>query len=572
MHVEAPIDTTTYPQKSHEITQAIAHPTVKAAPSECITEQDMAVAVSRLSFLSTHFRREFFGRDRLRRLETIEKRELSPDELLDLIVRSEGVELLARRPRRIGRQETSIRRKLLEDLSSRALKELFQSLRPGKDVPSQEGRLIANLAGFNWTRGSKSTLQMTRSLGLPASFAGLKGRTPEDIEEICPFFKYKRLFPFQQQLVRAMNRALDADSRVMVSSFTGTGKTRIAIEHICQGFEEHKGEDEPTVLWVAQKVELLEQAIDSLREIWPYKGDGRVIHVLRYWGGRRFLEHSFPSGPTIVFGTSQQLIQRLAEVEVNTFLGELLTRAFLLVIDEAHFALAKGHQEIIDKYVTLRGEQEYRLLGLSATPGRSDIVDPTESKRLAELFAGCLVIPEVDHESATSLSWFQDQGYLSKLEHRQETVHSQVAQTFGKLGKTHIVEEQKPDHEYSQEFLRVVGEDSLRNRDILKVICDLYHEGRRMLVFCCSIEQTEILQCLLKLHGICAGTIHHKVDRRDRRGIIERFKAGDISVLLNVEVLTTGFDAPDVNTIVMCRPTLSRILYEQIVGRGLRGP
>jgi superfamily II DNA or RNA helicase len=181
------------------------------------------------------------------------------------------------------------------------------------------------------------------------------------------------------------------------------------------------------------------------------------------------------------------------------------------------------------------------------------------------------VIPQVDNERTTALRWFQDQGYLSILDHRQERVQSQVAQTFGKLGVPHKVDEGTRDHEYSQEFLRVVGEDSVRNRAVLKVIRELSEEERRILVFCCSIEQTEILQCLLKLHGIAAGTIHHRIDQRDRRGTIYRFKNRDIHVLLNVEVLTTGFDAPDVDTIIMCRPTLSRILYEQIVGRGLRG-
>jgi len=538
---------------------------------ESITERDIAVAVDRLAFLSTHFRREFFGRDRLRRLETIEKRQLSPEELLDLIVRTEGVELLARRPRRIGQQKTSIRRKLLEQLSVSELEDLFRNLRPARKPPSQEGRIITDLAAFKWTRGSSSMLELTRSVGLPPCFAGLKGHRAEDIEEIGPLPEYKELFPFQEELVRAVDGALRDESRVMVSSFTGTGKTRIAIEQICQSFNEHGDEQEPMVLWVAQKVELLEQAIDTLREIWPYKGDGRALHVLRFWGGRRFLEHSFPSGPTIVFATSQQLIQRLPNIETDPFLRHLLASAFRVVIDEAHFALAKGHQEIIDQYVACRGKENYELIGLSATPGRSDIVDPTESQRLAQLFRGCIVIPDVNSVCGTALRWFQEQGYLSELDHKQQRVQSQVAQTFGKLGIPHKIEEGMRDHEYSQEFLRVVGEDSVRNRAVLNVIRELHEEGRRILVFCCSIEQTEILQCLLKLHGIAAGTIHHKIDRRDRSGTIYRFKNRDIHVLLNVEVLTTGFDAPDVDTIVMCRPTLSRILYEQIVGRGLRG-
>src|SRR5690606_38755940 len=57
-----------------------------------------------------------------------------------------------------------------------------------------------------------------------------------------------------------------------------------------------------------------------------------------------------------------------------------------------------------------------------------------------------------------------------------------------------------------------------------------------------------------------------------RRRLIDDFKRGKIRVLCNCEVLTTGFDAPQVSHVVMARPTVSRVLYEQVLGRGLRGP
>ncbi len=57
-----------------------------------------------------------------------------------------------------------------------------------------------------------------------------------------------------------------------------------------------------------------------------------------------------------------------------------------------------------------------------------------------------------------------------------------------------------------------------------------------------------------------------------RRSLIERFRRGELSVLCNYGVLTTGFDAPKVRCVVVARPTASPILYEQMVGRGMRGP
>ena len=76
---------------------------------------------------------------------------------------------------------------------------------------------------------------------------------------------------------------------------------------------------------------------------------------------------------------------------------------------------------------------------------------------------------------------------------------------------------------------------------------------------------------LLRAENIKAAVISGKTKAATRRQIISDFKNGRIQVLCNCEVLTTGFDAPLVTHIVMARPTLSKVLYEQIIGRGLRG-
>lgn len=89
---------------------------------EYIREKDIQAAIERLSFLSTRFRRQFFGRPRLDRLERIAGTPIDPDEILELIVRTEGSELLARRRRRIGKSKTSVRMKLLQTLDEDSLR------------------------------------------------------------------------------------------------------------------------------------------------------------------------------------------------------------------------------------------------------------------------------------------------------------------------------------------------------------------------------------------------------------------------------------------------------------------
>ncbi len=353
----------------------------------------------------------------------------------------------------------------------------------------------------------------------------------------------------------------------MVSSFTGTGKTRLGMEYVVDLLL--ADDDGPLVLWVAQKGELLDQACDSIEQLWPWRGQecGEPLRVFRFWEGAKF-DEAFPERPTLVVASSQQMLARLESGDV--FARNVLSRARLLVIDEAHHALARGHQTLIEEYETARKPNQSRTLGLTATPGRSNLLDPNESRKLAELFGRVLIVPAVADRGG-ALAWFQSEGYLSRIEHRTLPVPSQVAQTLGKLKRIDETD-QAGFRDYTADFLGVVGGDSTRNRAILRELTLLHTKGRHMLVFCCNIAQAELLTQALVVQGTPAGVIHHQIDTRDRHHTIAQFRRGDLRVLFNVEVLTTGFDAPRVNTIVMCRPTLSRVLYEQMVGRGMRGP
>ncbi|MEO8197383.1 MAG: helicase-related protein [Thermoanaerobaculia bacterium] len=533
-----------------------------------ISESDTQKAIDRLrGVLSDAFLRGYFGRERMLRLERIVGTTLAPSFLLDLLVRSLGPSLLAERLRRIGSQETSVRRLLLESLPEGELGALFAKLR-GDDRKLQRKSMERELAEMKWHRGSPTTLRLARAVGLPDAFAGAKESERRDSSyEIAPQGVLKPLKSYQRGILREIRAMLEGGPRVMVSSFTGTGKTRMGMEFVVDQLlaeEEH-----PLVLWVAQKGELLEQACDSIEQLWPWRGVDRVdpLLVVRFWEGNRF-DEELPLRPTLVIASSQQLVARLNAEDPLAL--QVLARARLLVIDEAHHAFAKGHQLLLDAYERARKPLACRTLGLTATPGRSNLMDPEESRKLADLFGRSLIVPRVA-ERGGALGWFQASGYLSTLRHRSLEAPSQVAQT---LGKRKMVDEgdQTGYRDFTQAFLEVVGEDSTRNRFILEELARLDHEGRQMLVFCCNIAQAELLAQALIVSGVPASVIHHNIDARDRHHTIAQFRRGELRILFNVEVLTTGFDAPKVDTIVMCRPTLSRVLYEQMVGRGMRGP
>jgi len=524
-----------------------------------------AKAVARLSVaLTDPFCRQYFGRDRLQRLERIVGGTIDTQFLIFLIVIQQGPQLLAERPRRIGNSVTSIRRVLLESLPQSEFATLYERLRG--HPPSSRKSAERDLAQYKWHRGSGSALRMTRALGLPDAFAGLRTkqeRQPAYVIE--PIGSLPPLKPFQRGILREVRGVLESRTRAMVSSFTGTGKTRMGMEYAVDQLL--ADEDSPLVLWIAQKRELLDQACDAIEQLWPWRGQerGDPLQIVRYWEGNRF-DEELAERPTLVVASSQQVVARLDGGD--QFIRNVLSRARLVIIDEAHHALAKGHQRLVDEYEKLRAPQIRRTLGLTATPGRSNLIDPNETRRLAELFGRTLVVPKVADRGG-ALRWFQEQGFLSAIRQRTIEIPSQVAQT---LGKRRIADtDQSGYRDFTPEFLEVVGEDSTRNRAILEQLSQLDADQRQMLVFCCNIAQAELLSQALVVQGTPVGVIHHGIDARDRQHTIAQFRRGHLRLLFNVEVLTTGFDAPRVDTIVMCRPTLSRVLYEQMVGRGMRG-
>lgn len=103
--------------------------------------------------------------------------------------------------------------------------------------------------------------------------------------------------------------------------------------------------------------------------------------------------------------------------------------------------------------------------------------------------------------------------------------------------------------------------------DVLQSWRDLA-EHRKTIVFACDIAHADLLTAEFNSHGVRSGVIHSKSDSNDV--VLQGFKAGTVQVLINVNVLTAGFDQPDIECVVLARPTLSKTLHIQQIGRGLR--
>lgn len=168
----------------------------------------------------------------------------------------------------------------------------------------------------------------------------------------------------------------------------------------------------------------------------------------------------------------------------------------------------------------------------------------------------------------TPVCFFRDNGYLARPIHKIITT-----------GETYIITFEGGEANPSLEFLekdmesrgcKMLAKSIKRNKKILDTLISIKEE--QTIVYSCNVEHANLLTAALIVKGIQAAAITAETPRHKRLVYIDKFRKGELRMLVNHSVLTTGFDTPKTSNIVICRPIFSNILYEQIVGRGLRGP
>lgn len=125
-------------------------------------------------------------------------------------------------------------------------------------------------------------------------------------------------------------------------------------------------------------------------------------------------------------------------------------------------------------------------------------------------------------------------------------------------------------NDFHPDLLRSLGQDTARNRRLIDVLLKIPADWPT-LFFGCSVEQATAVALLLRRAGRSADVVTSTTRTATRRHRVEQFRDGTLGVLANYGVLTTGFDAPLVRALVIGRPTASPVLYEQMIGRGMRG-
>lgn len=383
--------------------------------------------------------------------------------------------------------------------------------------------------------------------------------------------RYLSLHDYQKRIKDQVTNKLlsNKKARLLVHMPTGSGKTKTSIESIID-FLRTRPFDEGMVIWFAHSTELCQQAYQTLVDVWKSKGD-YPLPIFRIFGENDPVEEVLNCKKGVVFMGFQKFSSILkSKNEINIKIKQHLSGrgavTQLVVIDEAHKSLAKEYMKTID-YVS--SMPHCRVLGLTATPGRTSNVNDRNNEILANYFGNDLVgITNENGESVKSpLKYLQDREVLAEVELKPIKIE---------IEDLSVDELKKLDAsgQLSETSIDKIATNQLRNQVIIGEIQSAINDPSKdlILVFACSINHCLILQKLLEFQGIESEVVLGSTPSNLRDKYISDFKKGKLKVLINFGVLTTGFDAPKLKTLIIARPTNSVILYSQMIGRALRGP
>ena len=296
---------------------------------------------------------------------------------------------------------------------------------------------------------------------------------------------------------------------IMVQMPTGTGKTHLLAAVIYDWLKEteHK-----SVWIVAHRRELVEQIEETVARYGIPKGDERVKVMSIQWLSRHW-----------------------EDVKDE--------RPSLIVIDEAHHALAETYKELWLRYPNAK------KLGMTATPCRLN------RKGFTDLFEVLI--------TSDSIADFIKEGWLSPFDYVSIRPDSEDQRLIDGL------EKRGADGDFQVKEMDAV----LNRRPTIERLYESvrqYADGKKGIVYAVSISHARNIAAYYNNKGVNAVAIDSKTPAKLRKQMVEDFRQGKIQVLVNVDVFSEGFDCPDVEFVQMARPTLSLAKYLQQVGRGLR--
>ena len=311
--------------------------------------------------------------------------------------------------------------------------------------------------------------------------------------------------------------------RNLVVAATGTGKTVLAAL-------DYKNSQKilgyrPSLLFVAHRQEILKQSMSTFKAVLK---DGNF--------GELFVDGKKPSEWRYVFAS----VQSLASADVKSFPADQFD---YIVIDEFHRAAANTYQDILDHF------KPKELLALTATPERGD------GKRVQDLYFDGVITSELRLWDAMERQLLAPFDYFGIAE---DTDFTSIEWSKGGYS--------------TSELEKKVTRNDLRDHLLLKQIAKCIPNPAEMkaLVFCVGTEHATYISELLVSQGIKARALSGSNSDSERTKAINDLAQGQLNAIVTVDIFNEGVDIPEVDSVIMLRPTESSVVFLQQLGRGLR--
>jgi DNA repair protein RadD len=332
-----------------------------------------------------------------------------------------------------------------------------------------------------------------------------------------------------------------------------------------------------------------QEAVDKAIEYFHDKTKGGALVVAPTASGKSIIIASIAKelkGKTIVFQPNREILEQnyekmciygygddvkifsasLGQKEIGKItlatIGSAINKKELfedfdnIIVDEAHLMNPKGgmYQDFIDHIGAKK------ILGLTATPFRMysyvdfqtdelSVVAKMLTRTRPRIFNKIIQITQIEE--------MYKQKFLCPIKY---VIGSEYDQSDIALNTTGMdfIQEELMQYNLTHNLVGLVERQIKENN------------GKHVLVFCVFVHEAEELRDKLNESGIVSATVSAKTPKQERKQILEDFKAGKIKVITNVGTLTTGFDFPELDMVVLARPTKSIALYMQMVGRAMR--
>ena len=211
------------------------------------------------------------------------------------------------------------------------------------------------------------------------------------------------------------------------------------------------------------------------------------------------------------------------------------------------------------------------ILGLSATPGRT-YRDVNQDIELKDFYYSQKISLKIKNEK-NIINWLIKNEYLAKASIEKINFESDLVKLFTKKEVENELTRIKDGKDYSKNFLKKLSNDNERIEFLINTIIEESKKNQKMIVFASSKDNAIAISDLLNIKGIKAASITNETDVNLRRKSINDYKdeKNNLNILVNYDVLTTGFDAPKTKLAIIGRPTTSIVLYHQMIGRAVRG-